>query len=187
MLSRIKIAFYILPLVLSACGFEPLYVERSQDEGWYYNGKFDTSITDEMARIKVEPIAERIGQLIRNELLDKFTPKGQPQKPAYRLVVDNIKKTVVEQAMRNDITASRERVEYQIQYFLYNIADGKELVKGDSLVYLSYDIMDNPYSTTFSQKKVEKDAAQILANDISLRMGAYFHSTITKRGNPNEF
>ncbi len=26
-----------------------------------------------------------------------------------------------------------------------------------------------------------------IANDISLRMGAYFHSTLTKRGNPNEF
>ena len=37
------------------------------------------------------------------------------------------------------------------------------------------------------QKKIEKDAAKIIANDISLRMGAYFHSSLTKRGNPNEF
>lgn len=186
-MSKIKYFFYLLPFLLSACGFEPLYVERAPDEGWYYKGKFDTSITDEMALIKVEPIADRVGQLIRNELLDRFTPKGQPKKPAYRLIVDDIQKSVVEQAMRDDITASRERVEYKIQYHLYNVADGQELVKGDSLVYLSYDIMDNPYSTTFSQKKAEKDAARILANDISLRMGAYFHSTITKRGNPNEF
>lgn len=187
MLFSKKIAYCLLPFALASCGFEPLYVERSQDEGWYYNGKFDTSITNEMANIKVEPVPDRIGQLLRNELIDRFTPKGEPKKPVYRLVINNINKEVVEQAMRNDITASRERVEYKIKYCLYEVATGKELVKGDSLVYLSYDIMDNPYSTTFSQKKIEKDAAQILANDISLRMGAYFHSTITKRGNPNEF
>ncbi len=189
MKRKISNAFVFLALGLSfsGCGFEPLYVERSQDQGWYYNGKFDTSITDEMSGIKVEPIPDRIGQLLRNELIDRFTPKGEPKKPVYRLVINNINKSVVEQAMRNDITASRERVEYKINYYLYEVATGKQLVKGDSLVYLSYDIMDNPYSTTFSQKKIEKDAAQILANDISLRMGAYFHSTITKRGNPNEF
>lgn len=179
--------FSVLITGLVGCGFEPLYVERAQDQGWYYNGKFDTSITDEMSGIKVEPIPDRIGQLLRNELIDRFTPKGEPQKPTYRLVINNINKSVVEQAMRNDITASRERVEYKINYYLYDVTTGKELVKGDSLVYLSYDIMDNPYSTTFSQKKIEKNAAQILANDISLRMGAYFHSTITKRGNPHEF
>ena len=187
MLFSKKIAYCLLPFALASCGFEPLYVERSSGEGWYYNGKFDTSITDEMAQIKIEPIADRIGQLLRNELMDRFTPKGEPKKPEYRLVVADIRKNVVEQAMRNDITASRKRAEYRIKYYLYKVDTGKELVKGDSLVYLSYDIMDNPYSTTFSQKKLEKDAAQILANDISLRMGAYFHSTITKRGNPNEF
>ena len=37
------------------------------------------------------------------------------------------------------------------------------------------------------KKKVEKDGAKIMANDISLRIGAYFHSVKTKRGNPNEF
>ncbi len=187
MLFSKKIAYCLLPFALASCGFEPLYVERSQDEGWYYNGKFDTSITDEMALIEVAPISDRLGQMLRNELLDSFTPKGQPQVPAYRLRVDDIQKEVVLQALRDDITATRERVKYTINYTLYDAQSNKELVHGDSLVYLSYDILSNPYSTTFAQKKAEKNAARILANDISLRLGAYFHSTKTKRGNPNEF
>ena len=89
--------------------------------------------------------------------------------------------------MRDDITATRERVRYTVNYRLLNASDRKELVGGNSIAYLGYDIMANPYSTTFAQKKIEKDAAKILANDISLRMGAYFHSTLTKRGNLNEF
>ena len=172
---------------ITACGFEPLYVERKSDEKWYYKGDFDTSISDEISQIKVELISDRIGQMIRNDLLDSLTPKGIPTKPKYRLEVYNIQKDVTEQAMRDDITATRERVRYTVNYRLLSATDNKELVNGNSIAYLGYDIMANPYSTTFAQKKIEKDAAKIIANDISLRMGAYFHSVLTKRGNPNEF
>lgn len=175
-----------LSFSLAACGFEPLYVERKSDDRWYYKGEFDTSITDEIAQIKVEPISDRIGQMIRNDLIDSFTPKGIPSQPRYRLVVDSINKQVVQQALRDDITATRERVRYKVNYTLYDNQNGKTLVQGDSLAYLSYDIMANPYSTTFAQKKIEKDAARIISNDISLRMGAYFHSIVTKQGQPDK-
>ena len=63
MLYSKKIALIIcgLAFCMSACGFKPLYVERTSDEKWYYKGEFDTSITEEMAKIKVEPIADRVG------------------------------------------------------------------------------------------------------------------------------
>ena len=176
----------ILLSALTACGFEPLYVERHSDEKWYYKGEFDTSIAEEMAQVKVEPIADRIGQLVRNDLLDSLTPKGMPDKPKYRLEISNVRKSTAKQAMRDDITATRERVEYKLNYGLYDASSGKKLVSGDTLALLGYDIMANPYSTTFSEKKIEKDAAKIMADDISLRIGAYFHSVLTKRGNPNE-
>ena len=184
MWHKIKIA--VLALALCSCGFEPLYVERHSDDPWYYKGEFDTSITDEISQIKVELASDRIGQLVRNELLDNFTPKGVPEKPKYRLEIAPAGKRETKQAMRGDITATRERVEYKLQYKLYDAETGKRLVNGDTLALLGYDVMANPYSTTFSQKKIEKDAAKIMANDISLRIGAYFHSVLTKRGNPNE-
>lgn len=177
MWHKFKILFILLSL--SACGFEPLYVEREGSQGFYYKGEFDTSISDEIKQIKVEPIADRIGQLVRNELLDSFTPLGIPEHPKYRLQVENISKTITEQAMRDDITATRERVEYKLDYVLYD-QNGEELVKSDTLALLGYDIMSNPYSTTLSQKKIEKDAAKIMADDISLRIGAYFHSVMKK-------
>lgn len=179
----LKTNIFITLFMLAACGFEPLYVERHSNEKWYYQGQFDTSITNEMAQIKVEPANERIGQLVRNELLDSFTPKGIPSEPKYRLQIENIEKMSSKQAMRDDITASRERVEYKLNYILTDASNGDMLVRGDSLALLGYDIMENPYSTTFSQKKLLEDAAKIMADDISLRIGAYFHSVLTKRGN----
>lgn len=172
---------------LAACGFEPLYVEKtSGDDLWYYNNKFDTDIVREMAQIKIESVTDRIGQMIKNELMDTFNPHGTPKCAKYFLKIQPVASETVQQALRDDITATREKVKYTVSYSLWD-KDNGQLVSGSSWVYLSYDLLDNPYSTTMDKKKVEKDGAKIIANDISLRIGAYFHSVKTKRGNPNEF
>lgn len=174
-------------LGLSACGFEPLYVEKvSGDDLWYYNNEYDSDIVHEMSQIKIENSSGRMGQLIRNELIDTFHPRGTPQNAKYFLKLDSVTKKTTEQALRDDITATREKVKYTVNYSLWSKKNG-HLISGNSWIYLSYDLLDNPYSTTMDKKKVEKDGAKILANDISLRIGAYFHSIKTKRGNPDEF
>lgn len=185
--SKKNIALVAVMLsLLTGCGFEPLYVEKKSSSEWYYDSEFDTGIMDEMAKVKVELIQDRIGQLIRNDLLDKLTPKGQPKHPKYFLEVTNIRKQEIDQALRNDITATRKKVIYRVTYKL-RTAEHKALINGNSVAYLGYDILRDPYSTTFAQKKIEKNAAKIIANDISLRLGAYFHSLQTKRGNPDEY
>ena len=40
----------------------------------------------------------------------------------------------------------------------------------------------NSLAETVSQLKAEKNAARIIADDITLRIGAYFHSVESKRG-----
>ena len=157
---------------LSACGFKPLYVEQNEDSYWYNS---NTSIVDDMEQIKIEPIAERFGQETRNFLIDLLTPKGQPRKPKYRLFAELTEMSVTQQAMRGDITATNERVKYKVSYRL--MQDGKELLQGNSEAHVSYDILTSPYSTTMAKKKTQTDAARIIADDISLRIGAYFHMT----------
>ena len=172
---------------LSSCGFEPLYVEKTSGEDlWYYNNKYDTDIVRNMGQIKVEGATDRIGQLVKNELMDNFNPFGAPKNAKYFLKLEPIVSATVQQALRDDITATREKVRYSINYSLWSKEEGS-LVSGNSWVYLSYDLLDNPYSTTMDKKKIEKDGAKILANDITLRIAAYFHSIKTKRGNPHEF
>lgn len=178
-----KIAVLLVVGLLVGCGFEPLYVQRDTAGSWYFGGKTDTSITSEMAKVKVETIADRFGQQLRNNLLDLITPRGVPKNPQYRLKVKLVDRNVVQQAMRRDITATSERVTYKVSYELLEESD--TLVRGDSVAYVSYDIMANPYSTTMAQKKTETDAAKIIANDIALRLGAYFHSQLSDKGGSN--
>lgn len=184
--KKTYIALAILAFCISACGFEPLYVEKTTNNDlWYYDNEFDTDIVQEMAQIKIEGATDRIGQLVKNELIDNLTPHGIPSHAKYFLKLEPIKSYRKEQALRDDITATREKVKYSLHYSLWSKEKGS-LVSGKSWIFLSYDLLDNPYSTTMGKKKVEKDGAKILANDISLRIGAYFHSVKTKRGNTNE-
>lgn len=177
------ISAIMLLFLVSACGFEPLYVQKKNNNSWYFSGDFDTSITSEMAKIKVEPIADRFGQLTRNGLIDLLTPKGMPKNPKYRLTASLASKSVTQQAMRKDITATSERVIYRVKYQLFE--GSKRVVNGNSVAYVSYDILANPYSTIMAQKKAEKDAARIIANDIALRIGAYFHTKFSEKGKEN--
>ncbi len=173
-----RISAVFLGLFLASCGFQPLYVQHKSGS-WYSNKNYDTSITDEMSQIKISSIKDRFGQQLRNELLDLITPKGVPQNPKYRLDAKLAKKNVVQQAMRDDVTATNERIEYIVEYQLYS--GSEKLISGNSIAFVSYDILSNPYSTTIAQKKAETDASKIIANDIALRIGAYFHSqTVNK-------
>ncbi len=172
-----KYILVLLPaLFLCGCGFQPLYVEKKHDNMWYYGGDFDTSISDEMAKISIEPIADRFGQVLRNNLLDLLTPKGSPKEPKYRLFASLASKSETDQALRSDITATRKMVVYKVSYYMTE--DGRQVMKGDSVAYTSYDILANPYSTTTARKKGDEYAADIIANDIALRLGAYFHNAL---------
>ncbi len=167
-------------LLLTSCGFEPLYAKKQDNNIWYFSGNFDNSVTQEMAQISIEPIAERFGQQVRNQLLDLITPLGAPKKPQYRLYVTPLEPQITQQAMRRDITATRERVRYKVTYYLEQ--DDQKILDGSSISYVSYNILSNPYSTTTAQKKTEEDAAKIIANDIALRIGAYFHKELHNKG-----
>ena len=169
-----RIGALLMVFVLAACGFQPLYVQHSASGSWLSG---DTSIANEMAQIKISPIAERFGQQLRNDLLDLLTPRGVPQRAKYRLDIELASRNVVQQAMRNDVTATNERIEYTVSYSLFE--GTRKLVSGDSIAFISYDILANPYSTTLAQKKGETDAAKIIANDIALRIGAYFHDKMS--------
>ena len=178
-MNKILILFSWI-FLLAACGFEPLYAKKQNSNAWYFSGNFDNSVTHEMSQISIEPIGERYGQQVRNQLLDLVTPLGSPKTPKYRLYVTPKPKQVTQQAMRQDITATRERIKYEVSYYLEQ--NDKNILNGNSISFVSYNILSNPYSTTTAQKKTEEDAAKIIANDIALRLGAYFHKELHSKG-----
>ncbi len=64
-----RLIFSLLALSLfTACGFQPLYGERTQN----------AQVSGKLAATYILPIDGRDGQIVRNELMDLITPKGIP-------------------------------------------------------------------------------------------------------------
>ncbi len=61
-------------LALGGCGFRPLYGSRGNAPG-----------AVELAAVTVGPIADRLGQILRNDLTERLSPLGESFEPRYRL------------------------------------------------------------------------------------------------------
>jgi LPS-assembly lipoprotein len=70
---RFCAALGVLPL--AACGFHPLYGSSATGPG----------IAGTLSEIYVEPIPDRVGYQLRNNLLDLFNATGHADDAAYRL------------------------------------------------------------------------------------------------------
>lgn len=168
--SKIAIASALL-LSLSSCGFKPLY---SINDGQETN---QTSVIfEETALIKIDPITDRNGQILKNELLELLTPNGEPANPKYKLKVTLDDFPSIKQGLQSDNTASRILINASAKYALYNADDVvKPILTGTARAKTSYNVLDNTYSSIVSKNTAEKRALGIIAEDISLRLGVYFN------------
>ena len=64
---RIFVLVFGMPLLVSGCGWTPLYADAEE-----------TPANTELRAIRVDPIAERIGQKLEIALRNSLAPAGEP-------------------------------------------------------------------------------------------------------------
>lgn len=162
-MSWSRTAAALLLLALAGCGFRPLYGETGPE----------SPADERLAAVAVEPIEERMGQLLRNALLLRLTPAGEPARPFYRLSVD-LDRRVTRFAYRQDETPTRARMSVVAAYLLNDGGAGKPLTAGTARAIVSWDLRDANYATVTAERDAEDRAARLLAEAIKTRLGVYF-------------
>ncbi len=158
MSRRVAIAAtMLLAASLSACGFHPMY---------------SSALGPELAGIYVEPIAERDGYELRNELIDLLHSDGEVAGKPYHLTV-TLSETSQGVALQNDATITRYNDTLDARYVLTD-AKGNVLTEGTQKDLSAYNVADSPYATEVAQQDSSKRAAQDLAERIHLDLGVYF-------------
>jgi len=153
----------MLPLVLLAgCGFHPLYADR--DSG--------SSLSPQLAAVGVDPIADRPGQMLTNELRDGFNPQSSGVPIAYRLHVDLSQGTQNEMT-RPDTSASRTAVFAAARWTLKRLRDDKTVLAGESRAQTGHDVLTNEYANVVSGKADLANALRELSDDIQARVALY--------------
>lgn len=162
MWSSRGIVIALLAVVLAGCGFRPMYAPAG-----------DRNVLEDFAGIEIGVIEDRVGQQLRNELLDLLTPRGRPSIPRYVLGVE-LRERITSFAVQRSGLATRSDLQLSARYSLADVATGKLVLARDTSVISSYNLLDSDYATLAAQEFARTRAVKQLAQDIRTRIALYF-------------
>lgn len=170
-------------LVLSSCGFRPLYLGSGGE-----NALAGHALESELARVFVNEIPTRYGQLLRHRILDNIAPKGNPDNPRFILEVSLPELFEEQQGIRSDNIATRVTLTYVAKYSLRNRTDNALIMTDSTSAMGSYNIVDSPYATQTAEQALKERLINILGDDISLRLSVYLrnHPKLSQQGEETE-
>jgi LPS-assembly lipoprotein len=159
---------------LGGCGFRPLYGTRTPTGA----ATGSPGIDKQLASVRVEPIANRIGQQLHNQLRDGLNPLGQPASSTHRLHVSLSVRTYGA-LTRSDLSATRRNVEVTAFYKLVDSA-GNLVLQDSSQTQTGYDEFDDPLNDISANESAQERSTIQLAEMIKVRLAAYFAQAATQ-------
>ena len=125
-----------------------------------------------LAKIRIAPIDDRIGQQFHNLLLDKLTPKGPPAVPRYVLHV-TLTEARQNLAVRKDTVATRANLVMRVSFTLVRADDGSVLMTNNAISANSYNILNEEFATLSAENDARVRAARELSDTIKTRVAIY--------------
>lgn len=153
----------LLPVVTGACGFKPVYGTTAHD----------SAVGAALANVHIDPITDRNGQVLRNNLIDRFYTDGRPAGPRYRLAVA-LAATEEELGIQKDATATRARLRLQASYELIEISTGQVVYRTFSRSVVSFNLLDSQFAVLATRQDAYDRGLTELADDIRTRLSLYF-------------
>ncbi len=153
--------------LLASCGFQPLHGSHKGSAGRAGN------VINDMAYVEVAPIADRVGQTVRNQLLDLLHPRGTADRPQFRLIIV-LTESLEGLAIEQDDSATRYNLRLTAHFRLTNSRDGVELLNGTTRAIAAYNVVRSDYANLISERDARKRTAFSVAEGIQSRIAVYF-------------
>jgi len=157
-------------LLNTGCGFRPLYGERQES----------ARTVDALALVGVANIPERYGQVIRNYLLDRITPMGQPARPRYRLQLE-IKTQKEALAIEQDETVERYNFSLVARYKLVDLTTATTVFRARSQSIAAYNVVRSDYATLVAEQDAATRVAREVSDDIKIQLAIFFDRQLSPR------
>ncbi len=157
-----RFAVVACAIVLAACGFHPLY-----------GGAPGEIRRLELSEVQITPIQSRLGVIMRNALIDRLTPDGEPAYPQYRL---DVGLTEFREGVAIQQDASITRYNYQLtgNFKLVDLGSNKVVYEGQARSMSAYNVVDSPYATLTAERDAETRTATDVAAQMELGLAGYF-------------
>lgn len=162
----VGIGLSLMAVSLTAC-FKPMLAERG--------GLQTTGVTGNQGDIYIEEIRTRVGQKVRNQLIYHFSGVNQSEAAPYRLSI-SIDDSLEGGLVQPSTSTLAETVRLNAQYTLVDTSTGNVVHGGSSFARATYDKGAALYANERARRDAEDRAAIELAEDIRVRIAAYFAS-----------
>ncbi len=166
-----------IALVLSGCGFRPLYGTDSAG----------ASAADELAQIQLTTPNNRIDYLVRSHL-QKVLRTGQTATPAKFDLSVRLTEQTEQVAIEEDTSITRFKLRLFGSFELRDLSTGDILYSDTSRSITAYNVVESQFATRAALRDAEARAAQDLGDDIKLRLSLYFDRVLRPgRLDPEDF
>ena len=153
-------------IVLGGCGYRPLYGDRGAASG--------ANVRERMAEIKILGIADRRGQVLRNYLLDRMNPAGEPAQARYTMSVITSEITRITDS-RADGTATRSDLVVSARFTLRD-------TRNDTVVYIdraegvgTFNLLTNRFASVSSEDEARKRVMETIADQITTQVALFLN------------
>ncbi len=164
------VAVLALGAALAGCGnggFQPVYG---------VNAATGERNSTKLRSVDFAPIPGRVGQRIRNELIFDRNSTGDAGPTTSRLDV-TVSESVLTTLVNTRGDSSGQVYQLEARYKLIDMATKKTLFEGRSLGRAAFERFETGYANIRAREDAENRVARSVADDIRLRLAAYFTSS----------
>lgn len=138
-----------------------------------YGGLAGNNLRSDLAAIKVEPIPDRIGHYLANELVFALNGSGSEVTPKYRLVISVTEKVQTPLVDTISGRATAANVIVDANYKLIPSGATEPITEGTAFVAASYDRTSQRFANLRAARDAEIRAAKALSDQIHTRLASY--------------
>ncbi|MBU0800543.1 MAG: hypothetical protein KKA05_06005 [Alphaproteobacteria bacterium] len=161
--------FLITLLLLTACGFRPLYGTNSVTQ--------DAGVTASLDQVRIDNIPDRSGQYLRNALIDRFYRGGTPVDPRYVLSVTPVHETITDLDITKSSSATRAQLRLDVEMTLVDHRGGTTVMQRKLVAITSYNILQSQFTTRVSEEAARQTALDDIAGQIERYLALHFSTT----------
>lgn len=158
------LSFVLCLLALTGCGFSPLYGQRGAAG----------SVPNQLGGIDIGAIEGRVGQQLRNHLIDRFSARGAARADPYRLEV-SLTERKEGFLIRQDEAVTRYNYRLSGAFRLIRVKDQQLLFEDGVRTSVSYNVVQSEFATLSAERDAEARAARDLGDEIATRLAIFFH------------
>ena len=151
-------------MFVAGCGFQPIHGERS------------AASSAGLANFDIALIADRTGQMMRNELLQQMQHRGAAASPRFVLGV-KLTESLTDLAIRKDNVATRANLKLIAQFSVVSRSGGSLLFSGQARSVNSYNILTSDFATLSARADARSRAVRQLSLDIKERLAVWLVQT----------